>query len=88
MAMENNSNPNMILQDVYFKHISLIQVEKRRKAQFFEFIQSRIIPLMKMKDILFKTMFQEVYHGGSYINGKRANNAYEYDMVLVLKLPI
>ena len=88
MDMENNSNPNMILQDVYFKHISLIEVEKRRKAQFFEFIESRIVPLMKMKDILFKTMFQEVYHGGSYINGKRANNAYEYDMVLVFKLPI
>ena len=88
MAMENNKNPNIVLQDVYFKHISLIEVEKRRKAEFFEFIQSRIVPLMKMKDILFKAMFQEVYHGGSYINGKRANNAYEYDMVLIFKLPI
>ena len=88
MAMENNKNSNIVLQDVYFKHISLIEVEKRRKAEFFEFIQSRIVPLMKVKDILFTAMFQEVYHGGSYINGKRANNAYEYDMVLILKLPL
>ena len=88
MAMENNKNPNIVLQDVYFKHISLIEVEKRRKAEFFEFIQSRIVPLMKMKDILFKTMFQEVYHGGSYINCKTSNNAYEYDIALVLKLTI
>ena len=88
MAQGGCNNGNAVLKDIYAKCISIYDVEKKQKDKVVDFVKEVMIPLMKKKDVLFDAMFQEVYHGGSYYTGLRVNNANEFDLNFILKLPI
>ena len=81
-------DPNDVLNDVYYRHISLLDAEKRNTVEMVEFIKNIMIPLMKKKDILFDSIFDRCYHGGSYINCVRTGNKNECSLYIVLKLPL
>lgn len=42
---------------------------------------------MKETDILFKTMYERKFYGGSYYDGLKVARPEEYDLDLVLNLP-
>ena len=88
MAHAGSSNVNAELKAMYAKFISIKDAEKREKVKVVQFIKEVIIPLMKKQDVLFNAIFQEMYHGGSYFTGLRGNNANEFDLNFLLKLPI
>ena len=46
-----------------------------------------MIPSMKKTDALFNLLFQEIFHTGSYFDGLRVNNANEFDLNVLLKIP-
>ena len=79
---------NDVLKDIYYKYISVLNPEKKKKIRIVEFIGKEFIPLMSKKDPLFASMFQGFHHQSSYINGTRMNNKYEYDLFLSLRLPL
>ena len=81
-------DPNDVLNDVYYRHISLLDAEKRNTVEMVEFMKNIMIPLMKKKDILFNSIFDRCYHGGSYINCVRTGNKNECSLYIVLKLPL
>ena len=88
MAQGGSSNSNAVLKEIYAKYISITDAEKRENVKVVEFIKEVMIPLMKKQDILFDAMFHLVYHSGSYYTGLRVNNANEFDLNFLLKLPI
>ena len=79
---------NEVLKDIYYKYISVLNSEKKKKVRIVEFIGKELIPLMSKKDPLFASMFQGFHHRSNYINGTRMNNRYEYDLVLLMRLPL
>lgn len=79
---------NEVLKDIYYKYISVLNPEKKKKIRIVEFIGKELIPLMRKKDELFASMFQGFHHRSSYINGTRMNNKYEFDLFLSMRLPL
>lgn len=43
---------------------------------------------MKDADTLFKSMFERIFHGGSYYDGLKVSKPEEYDLDLVMNLPL
>ena len=87
MAKNENSNTSAVLKDIYAKFISISEHEKKKKVMLVEFIKNYMIPLMKKTDVLFNLLFQEIFHTGSYFDGLRVNNANEFDLNVLLKIP-
>ena len=79
---------NEVLKDIYYKHISILDPERKTKVRVVEFIGNEMVSLLKKRDKLFELMFQGFYHQSSYINGARSNNSQEYDLILSLRLPL
>ena len=87
MGKGNLNSSIVVLKDIYAKYITISSSEKKEKVTLVEFIKSVLIPLMKKTDVLFGLLFQEIFHTGSYFDGLRVNNANEYDLNILLKLP-
>ena len=87
MSRRKANNSRAVLKDIYARYISISPAEKKEKVALVEFIKNELIPLMKKKDELFCLLFQEIFHTGSYYDGLRVNNANEYDINILLRLP-
>ena len=87
MVKNRNSNTCAILKEIYAKSISISDNEKKMKVMLVQFIKNDMISLMKKTDVLFNLLFQEIFHTGSYFDGLRVNNANEFDLNVLLKIP-
>jgi len=87
--VKNKSNSTIaILKEIYSNSISISESEKKMKVMLVQqFIKNDMIPIMKRTDILFNILYQEIFHTGSYFDGLRVNNANEFDLNVLLKIP-
>lgn len=51
-------------------------------------ITDKLIETMKQKSVLFKTLYKSKYYGGSYYDNLKVGPPNEYDLDLVLRLPV
>lgn len=51
-------------------------------------ITDKLIGTMQQKSVLFKTLYKSKYYGGSYYDNLKVGEPNEYDLDLVLRLPV
>lgn len=49
---------------------------------------TQIVQKMKQKDLLFNRLYRRVFYGGSYYDGLKIEQPEEYDLDLLLALPV
>jgi len=88
MVKNKSNNTIAILKEIYSNSISISESEKKMKVMLVQqFIKNDMIPIMKRTDIHFNILYQEIFHTGSYFDGLRVNNANEFDLNVLLKIP-
>ena len=88
MAQNKSDNTIAFLKEIYSNSISISESEKKMKVMLVQqFIKNDMIPIMKRTDVLFNLLYQEIFHTGSYFDGLRVNNANEFDLNVLLKIP-
>ncbi|CAG9862670.1 unnamed protein product [Phyllotreta striolata] len=68
--------------------ISLSKDEMKRNNALLMSLMDLLIPEMKRKDPLFKEMYTKVFYGGSYYDKLRVKEPNEFDLDLLLTLPV
>lgn len=68
--------------------ISLDKDEIRRNNIFLHQIMETLINLMKQKDTLFAKAYRNIIFCGSFYKGTKVSNPNEFDLNIILKLPI
>nr|CAD7401829.1 unnamed protein product [Timema poppensis] len=62
--------------------------ERKASVEHFMKVLDELILIMKQNDVLFDAIFQRLCGAGSYFDGLRVGKATEFDMDVVVKLPI
>jgi len=89
MGKKAESDPNVVIKAIYDRAVPYDGDRKKRNMEIVERLaKGRLIQYMKEEDPSFKNLFQEIYHTGSYYDGLRVGDPDEFDLNLLLKLPI
>ena len=76
-------------EDFYQQHIPLNKEVTERAITVVEFIKEEFIPKLRESDSLFNHMYgDEIYYGGSFYDRLRITEATEFDLDVILELPI
>lgn len=77
-----------VLTDVYAETISLDDdVSKRAKQIVTEVVKDTFINAMREEDVLFRSLYRDIFYTGSFYDGLRVGEATEFDLNVVLRLP-
>nr|CAD7258896.1 unnamed protein product [Timema shepardi] len=77
-----------MMQHLNKNFISLQDAERKASVEHFMKVLDELILIMKQNDVLFDAIFQRLCGAGSYFDGLRVGKATEFDMDVVVKLPI
>lgn len=77
-----------ILNEINRKYVRINQYEKTYNSQVVHALLEKILKIMRDKNHLFKIMNPKIAYLGSYYDGLRVGHATEFDINIVLKLPI
>ncbi|KAK3921360.1 Cyclic GMP-AMP synthase, partial [Frankliniella fusca] len=79
---------DVVLQYVNKKYISLNDFDHRVYAEHLTTVLKELVQLMKNKDALFNKLYVKEHFAGSYPDGLKIGKPEEYDMNLIIKLPV
>ncbi|CAG2061623.1 unnamed protein product, partial [Timema podura] len=79
---------DLMMQHLNRNFISLQDVERKAYVEHFIKVLDKFILIMKQNDVLFDATFQRLCGAGSYFDGLKVGKATEFDMDVVVKLPI
>ncbi|KAJ8982166.1 hypothetical protein NQ317_013951 [Molorchus minor] len=89
--MDDNSkrydNLENTLQRIHEKYISLSDKEMKRNNVILKKVLNHMVQEMQEKSKLFKSLFREIFFGGSYYDGLKVGSPNEYDIDLLLRFP-
>lgn len=77
-----------VLNNIHKDHISLQDDEIKRNVEHFRKVLDHLILLMKGEDVLFKRIYNRICGAGSYFDGLKVGKPEEFDMDIVIRLPI
>ncbi|XP_069686215.1 cyclic GMP-AMP synthase-like receptor [Periplaneta americana] len=77
-----------VLHAVQKNYISLNDQDMKRYGEHFTKVLTQLIELMKQEDVLFKAIYSRLCGAGSYYDGLKVGKPEEYDMDVVMRLPI
>ncbi|XP_059061212.1 cyclic GMP-AMP synthase-like receptor isoform X1 [Achroia grisella] len=76
------------LNEIIRKHIKITKQERSHNRQIVDATVKETLKIMRDKDSLFNSMNPSIAYLGSYYDGLRVGHATEFDINIVLKLPI
>jgi len=77
-----------LLNYIHKNHISLQDDDIRRNGEHFRKVLDHLIELMKKEDVLFNKIYRRICGAGSYYDGLKVGKPEEFDMDIVVRLPI
>ncbi|XP_069686321.1 cyclic GMP-AMP synthase-like receptor isoform X1 [Periplaneta americana] len=77
-----------VLHAVQKNYISLNDQDMKIYGDHFTKVLTQLIELMKQEDALFKAIYSRLCGAGSYYDGLKVGKPEEYDMDVVMRLPI
>jgi len=77
-----------LLNSVHKNHISLQDDDIARNGEHFRKVLDHLILLMKKEDVLFNRIYSRICGAGSYYDGLKVGKPVEFDMDIVIRLPI
>lgn len=77
-----------VLNCVHKNHISLQDDDTKRNVKHLMKVLDHLILLMKQEDALFKRVYSRICGAGSYFDGLKVGEPEEFDMDIVIRLPI
>lgn len=77
-----------LLNLVHKNHVSLQDDDIARNGEHFRKVLDHLIQLMKEEDVLFKRIYSRICGAGSYYDGLKVGKPTEFDMDIVIRLPI
>ncbi|KAL2728430.1 cyclic GMP-AMP synthase-like receptor, partial [Vespula squamosa] len=89
MEIENNKyfNSDKVLNDINKLFVSVQENEKKKINQNLHEVIDGILEKMK-EDAFFKKVFQRKLFGGSFYKGTKISAPKEFDIDIIIKLPI
>lgn len=77
-----------VIQYVNKQYISINDSDYTVYANHLKAVLSTLVPLMKKADTLFNNLYQKEHFAGSYADKLKIGKPTEYDMNLIIKLPV
>jgi len=77
-----------VLNYVHKNHIALQDEDMKRNGEHFRKVLEHLILLMKEEDPLFNRIYSRICGAGSYYDGLKVGKPEEFDMDIVIRLPI
>ncbi|XP_034255077.1 uncharacterized protein LOC117653494 [Thrips palmi] len=81
-------NAEIVIQYINKKYISLNDADYTSYAHHLNNVLTMLVQRMKNSNPLFSTLYQREHFAGSYADGLKIGKPTEYDMNLIIKLPV
>ncbi|KAJ9574776.1 hypothetical protein L9F63_008040, partial [Diploptera punctata] len=79
---------NLMIDYIHKNYISLKDGDMKLYVDHFRKVLQQLVNLMKEEDALFKATYREICGAGSYYDGLKVGKPEEFDMDVVINLPV
>ena len=72
------------LREVNDNIMKLKKIDIQKSNQILDWLKNDVVDAMKKNDVLFNSLFREIYYSGSYYDGLKIKEPDEFDLNIVL----
>ena len=72
------------LREVNDNIMKLKKIDIQKSNLILDWLRNDVVNAMKKNDVLFKSLFREIYYSGSYYDGLKIRGPDEFDLNIVL----